>query len=99
MTKVFLETPKLLGALECLFCFTICSSGTQEDRRATSSWKPVRKDDKIPEGKGGEVGTSVGSGLQETETGQLSNGREPELSTGPQSHRGHGGLDDAEEAG
>lgn len=57
LTKGFLETPKPRGALECLFCFIICSSEAEEDRGVTSNSKFVRKDDKIPKGKGGEVWT------------------------------------------
>lgn len=57
LTKGFLETPKPRGALECWFCFIICSSEAEEDRGVTSNGKFARKDDKIPKGEGEEVGT------------------------------------------
>lgn len=79
LTKRFLETAKPQGWTGGSFCFIICLSKAEEkDKGITSSSKFLRKDYKIPKGKGRRGGdkasvykVSVGSGSQETETGQL----------------------------
>ena len=59
MTKGFLETAKPHGRLEHLFCFIIYfaeAEAEDEDKGVVSSWKLIRKYDKI---------NSQGEGMEE----------------------------------